>query len=73
MVAKELVSFVPEARTDKFPSPCGVMVAKGFTEAQWVGEFEVFVSVPLRGNGCERFTLDTSKPKSISCFRPLAG
>ena len=37
---------------DKFPSPCGVMGVKQFKISIRVEAFK-FVSVPLRGNGCE--------------------
>ena len=36
-----------------FPSPCGVMVAKARLLEE-KGETVFEVSVPLRGNGCER-------------------
>ena len=56
MVAKELSPLNRNEVHARFPSPCGVMVAK--EKVKLINEkFSEMVSVPLRGNGCERILL----------------
>ncbi len=63
----------PITNVDLFPSPCGVMGVKhsDICNLRFSG---IYVSVPLRGNGCEtlRASLESNSEQNVR-FRPLAG